>query len=450
MKSLYSKVVFPTWHWARGDGLNAAMRDLNRSQWLSGAEIQALQAQKLHALFKFAKAHVPYYRSLLASADLGGDGSAAFDILGQLPPLTKERIRANSAALVSEELSDNRLIPSSTSGSTGEATRFYVDRHSYPMRRAAGLRSNQWTGWRLGDRYVTLWGAPMDQALANSIRGRLHAAVTRHRFLSSYDLSDARLGEYVATIRHFKAELIIGYPGPLELLADFCRRKGATVPSVRAIVSSAETLWPHQREHIEKVFEMKVFDRYGAREFGQIAGECEAHEGLHASAERVFIEIVDDEGNACQPMQEGRLLITDLDNLGMPLIRYEIGDRGSWANDGPCSCGRGLPRLRSISGRTLEIIRTRSGIKVGGTFWTLLLRSRPGLKQIQVVQENLDGIRIRFVRDSNFSSASLDYFIARIRERCGSDFSVEFEECAAIDVTKSGKNRIIISKILDS
>jgi phenylacetate-CoA ligase len=216
---------------------------------------------------------------------------------------------------------------------------------------------------------------------------------------------------------------------------------------MKAIVSSAETLWPHQRSLIEETFRVPVFDRYGCREVGQIASECSFHEGMHVSADRVLVEIVGETGKTAAPGEEGTILVTDLDNYGMPLIRYDIGDRATARIDSSCECGRGLPLLERIHGRTMDIIHTPDGRRVGGTFWTLLLRQRPGISRFQVVQDSPSGVTVYFVRGTEFESEVLDYFLAEIKKHCGADFQIDFVEKLSIEPSESGKQKLIVSNL---
>ncbi len=445
MGALFRNVVYPAWHWAKRDGVNQAIRELERNQWLATADVLSLQQRKLARVLSFAGKNVPYYRALLGELGINTNPTVTVEQFQRIPPLTKETIRHEQDALVSEDLAGNGLLSNSTSGSTGEVLRFYTDLRSTAYRKAAGLRSNSWTGWRLGDRAVSLWGAPIDEQRAGAMRGRLHGLVTAKLFLSSFDLSKSKMDEYIEKIRDFRPVLFFAYPGPLEQFAIHCSERGVEFPSIRGILSSAETLWPHQRKIIEEAFGAKVFDQYGCREVSQIGTECEAHDGFHISVDRLLVEVVDEEDRPCPPTEEGRILVTDLDNFGMPLIRYDIGDRGVMGRQQPCSCGRGLPRLEKVEGRTLDIVHTPDGRQVGGTFWTLLLRSRRGLRQFQVVQDRLDGVVINFVRDADFNDAALAYFTAKIQECCGPEFSVEFAERESIELTGSGKQRLIKS-----
>jgi phenylacetate-CoA ligase len=445
MGSLFRNVVYPAYHWAKRDGVNRAIREFERNQWLSRSDVLALQQRKLASLLSFVSKNVPYYRTLLQDMDFRDGQTNATDEIRRLPLLTKSIIRREQDALVSEDLSGNGLLANSTSGSTGEAIHFYTDFRSIAYRKAAGIRSDSWTGWRLGERYISLWGAAMDVKRVRALRGRLHGILTGRRLLSSFDLSTSRMDEYVEIIRKFQPILFLSYPGPLEKFASHCGERGVAFPSIKGIVTSAETLWPHQREAAERAFGTRVFNRYGSREVGQIGSECETHAGLHISADRLLIEVVDEGDKPCPAGEAGRIVVTDLDNFGMPLIRYDIGDRGAWADSRACGCGRGLPLLETIEGRTMDIIRTPGGRQLGGTFWTLMLKTRPGLRQIQVVQERLEGVVIKFIRDIDFDEDVLDYFTVKIQEYCGGDFSVEFIETDSIDLTVSGKQRLIVS-----
>lgn len=440
-------LLYPAWHWAKRDGVNRAVKEAETNQWLPTSELRLMQERKLAKLLVSARDNVPYYSHILSGLRFRPDGIVDKQSLLQIPALTKKIIQNEKDSLISRDLTGNKLTKNSTSGSTGEALRFYTDSRSASKRKAALMRSDSWTGWRLGDRIVRLWGAPMDEKLGAGLRGRLHGWVTGDRFLSSFVLSESKMDEYVRIIRQFQPVLLIAYPGPLEQFAIHCRERRVAFESLKAIVSSAETLWPYQRDIIEKTFNVKIYNRYGSREVSQVASECDAHNGLHISTDRVLVEVVDDDGQSCPKGQTGRILVTDLDNFGMPLIRYEIGDRGTLAEDEDCSCGRGFPKLQAIEGRTMDIVRTPDGRRMGGTFWTLMLKRRPGIRQFQIIQDSLDGIVIDFVRDDEFESEVLEYYVNQIQDYCGRDFGVVFVEKKSIDVTGSGKRRLILSDL---
>lgn len=440
-------VIYPLYHAIRRDGVNSAIRQIDRNQWLPPEDLRELQQKKLVDLIKFSAQHVPYYQAILDPIIDRDSNSLSADEWTKIPLLTKGKIRQSGRSMISQNMTRNGLIPNSTSGSTGEAIQFFTDFRSTAYRKAAGLRSNAWAGWKLGDRYASLWGSPIDEKLAAKLRGKVNSFFMGGIFLSSFDLTVKSMKGYLSKLHSYRPKFLLAYPGPLTTFAEFCIQRNESIPSLRAVISSAETLWPYQRQTIEKAFGVEVFDRYGCREVGQIGSECQFHDGFHVSADRVFVEVLKDNGEPCIDGEVGRIVITDLDNFGMPMIRYDIADRGSFDTDRRCECGRSLPLLATVEGRTLEIVRTASGKKIGGTFWTLLLRSRPGFQKFQVVQEDLDGIEIRYVTNRDVEQNVFEYFEAKIKEVCGENFKVTFERKEKIELTRSGKARIIMSKL---
>lgn len=422
------------------------LKELRETQWKSLDEIHNIQRIKLKKLLIYAYKNVPYYRRFIGKNKLLPDTLGKYDNFRKLPILSKDIIRENMDELVSTNLSGNRLYKNSTSGSTGDNLFFYTDKRSIIHRKALKIVNQEWMDFHLGERTVSLWGAPMDLSKARSLRGRIHGFVTKNLLLSSYDLSPEIMDMYIRHIKKFKPKLFVSYPGPLEVFAGYIKEEGISFPTIKSIITSAEQLFNHQRTLFEDVFKAEVFNRYGCREVGDIAQECSHHCGLHVNANRVFVEILDDYDNPAPPGVIGELYITDLDNYGMPMIRYQIGDRASWSEKIECSCGRGFPILAEIEGRSMDVIKTPSNKKLGGTFWTILLKTRPGIKQFQILQEDINGIIIYYLPDKTFDKQSLKYFEQKIKKKCGDDFNVTFIQKDKISKTTSGKNRFIISK----
>lgn len=422
--------------------------ELENNQWKGKEELARLQELKLKRLLTYSYQHAPYYRDKFKKTGFDIKDLYRPECFIQIPFLTKKEINENRQRMMSTKKDGNKLLSNSTSGSTGEALYFYYDMRSWAYRSAAVIRSLEAIGIRLGDRSARLWGAAMDLNTAETLRGKLHARTNNTMFLSSYEMSDQKFENYEKKLNRFKPKLLISYPGPLTVFAEYLIKKNKKIPSIKSIISSAETLFFWQRDLIEKAFSCPVYNRYGCREFGEIAHECEKFEGLHVNSDRVFVEILDE---ALQPVEDGKngeLVITDLDNYGMPFIRYRIGDVASLKNE-MCSCGRTLPLLGQVEGRTLDIIRAPNGNRLGGTFWTLLFRSQPGIKTFQVIQDRLEGITVKYIKKSEVSNINFSAFERRIREMCGKDFKIHFEEVPSIPKTSSGKDRFVISKLKD-
>jgi phenylacetate-CoA ligase len=213
----------------------------------------------------------------------------------------------------------------------------------------------------------------------------------------------------------------------------------------KAMLVSGETLYDWQREILEDAFKADVYDHYGCREFGGLARECRVHNGLHIGCERAVIESRPTPGSgAGEDLSE--LVITDLDNFGMPLIRYAIDDLGTITWD-KCECGLTLPRLATAVGRTLDVVRAPNGNCLLGTFWTILLKTIKGVDRFQVIQEKLEEITIALVPTDDFTDESRDYVICKVREACGPDMKIRFEIKPELELTPAGKHRFVISKI---
>ena len=439
-------MIFPVYIYVKKNSLLDCVEELKNNQWKSFEEIKKIQKVKLNNLLIHAYNSVPYYRRVIDEKNLSLKNLADYDNFKQLPFLTKSIIREKTSDIISTDLKGNKLYKNSTSGSTGENLYFFTDKKSSIYRNSAVIVNQEWTGFSVGDGKVLLWGAPMDKMKAKSLRGRIHGIVARVLFLSSYDLTPQIMDNYIERINKFRPRLLISYPGPLEVFADYVKEKKIILPSIKSIITSAEQLFSHQRTLFEKVFNAQVYDRYGSRELGDTAHECSEHCGLHVNSSRALVEILDDEGNNVPPGEIGELYITDLDNYGMPMIRYQIGDRAAWSEKMHCKCGRSLPLLSRIEGRSMDVIKTKTNLKLGGTFWTILFRTKRGIKQFQVVQKNTKGIFVYYVPDNNFSKLILKFFENIIKEKCGNDFNVIFIKKNSLKKTVSGKHRIVISE----
>jgi phenylacetate-CoA ligase len=277
-------------------------------------------------------------------------------------------------------------------------------------------------------------------------RGRLHGFVHNTLQLSSYELSDTSMRQYVKILNRFRPKLLISYPSPLAEFSRFLLDNRLRIPSITSIITSAEMLFDWQRELIGQAFDAPLFDRYGCREFGNIAHECEAHEGYHVNSERFVLEILDEDGHPVAPGESGNLYVTDLDNLGFPFLRYEIGDMAR-RSDAQCACGRGLPLIARLEGRSFDIVRCPDGGRVAGTFWTICLRRFPGVVRFQVVQERIDLLTIRLLTDDRYDRASEAPMTAAIQDKCGAGMYVRYEYVERIESTASGKQRFVVSRL---
>jgi len=245
-----------------------------------------------------------------------------------------------------------------------------------------------------------------------------------------------------------------GYPNAVALLAAFIRDSGAKAPAVRTIVTGGAELLEHERTLIREAFGTEPCSDYGAYEAFAIACECEAHTGLHISAEDLVLEILDDEGIPVPPGVEGRIVATNLHNYGMPFIRYDLGDAGTLL-EGLCPCGRALPRLSSLVGRNSRFFTTRSGRRIfSGTLYLDRLAGL-GMRQYQLIQEDLDNVVMKLIPSPNAATpialASLE---AQVREmfeaKFGDELALHIEFVSYIEPAEAGKHVFMLSRVSES
>ena len=446
-QKLYETAIYPVYHWLKKDGANAAIRELDQHESLESQELHKVSLGKLRKLLVHAIENVAFYKDTLQDLRISGSLSDLHESFLSVPLLSKATINQNLQSMISTDLEENGLDSNSTSGSTGEKLLFYTDWRSGAFRKATVRRSQRWLGVLPGEPEARLWGSPIDINRAKSLRGFLHSAISREKMLSAYSMDEQSLNSYLKFCLSFKPKLLIGYPSALSVFAAYLESQGARIPSLVAISCSAETLYEHDREYLAKIFGVPVFNRYGCREVGDIANEVPDADGLIVNSDRLFVEILNDKGGLCAPGEQGEVVVTDLENYGMPLIRYRIGDLARWSPE----AARGgekypFPMLESVDGRTLDVIQSPNGNRVGGTYWTILLRNRPGIEKFQVIQDQPDAIRILYVREEG-AAPDFEYYRREIANQCGPELGVHFEKAENFEQPPGTKFRLVLSKI---
>lgn len=420
-------------------------RELERSQWYSAGELRDLQLRKLNDLLRHVAAHVPHYRPLLAGAPLA-DPERAPEVLAGMPLVDKRELTAHQGDFLADDHDPSGLLSSHTGGSTGTVFHFRIDRRSKTLRRAIDLRSRQWAGWRPGDPQALLWGHSGDLAAGDSLGGRIRGALfNRTVSLNAFRLGEEQLADCHRTLIATRPVLMIGYASALALLARYITERRLPPPPLRGIISSAETLTDEHRHAVEACFECPVLDRYGSREAGPVAQQCERVGGLHLNAERFWFEVLDPNGRPCPPGERGEIVLTDLDARGMPFLRYRTGDLAVPSDD-VCGCGRGLPLIDRVEGRVTDVLVGENGriiICPGPTFF---LAGRRTVTQMQIEQRSLDEILLRIVPGPGWDEREREGLAARIRDLLG-NVRVDFEESEDIPKTPSGKYRFVISDV---
>jgi len=423
--------------------------ELERTQWLSENDLLALQRQKLQRILHHAHTHVPYYRRLF---DQVGFDPATFesdpDSFRRVPFMTKAIIRENYDDLITTEAKRRAGMSTlTTGGSTGQPLVFMQDNNFRDFVTADIHRHLGWAGWELGQPHAYIWGANFEASQTQARRSRLMNLALNRFITNAYNLSDSDMSDFVEQIRRRRPRLLFGYASSLYSFAEFIYQRHKDI-SFKGIFSSAEVLYACQRHFIEKTFGCKIFNRYGTRELGGISCECGAHTGLHVSVENNYVEILKD-GEPTSPGQVGDIIVTNLNNYGMPFIRYRIEDMGAWQKSGRCPCGRAMPMMDVVQGRRMDLFKTRDNRAVWGGFASPIF-GMSNVKRFQIIQRSLDLVIIRIVREGPLDQARLDQIERNIKTTLGDNVEVEFEFPDEIPVRPSGKYLYAISELDDS
>jgi phenylacetate-CoA ligase len=418
---------------------------LQRTQWLSRSKLEEIQRKRLRLLVEHAFRNAPFHHKMFKAKGLKpSDVKSAEDLL-KLPIMTKDDIRNNFHEFLSRDFQRYGPVPNSTSGSTGEPFRYCLDRKSVGIARAALWRGWGYAGHRLGDKVAVVAGLSLGSRLQQSVGRATKRVFDRVMYFPAINLRRETLKAHAERMLKFNPKFIRGYPSSLYFFASFLEKEKISDIHPKAVITTAEVLFPYQRNLLEKVFQCDVFDGYGAYDGGTGAFECKKHSGYHMAVEKTVMEFCDDDGNQVSEGEKGRIIATDLFNYAMPFIRYDTGDVGIYSSE-ECSCGRKLPLMKQVLGRTTDMLRFSNGAVLSGPSLTVIFKDFD-FKQFQLVQDRGDLLLVRVIKGETF----VDNDVRRLRKILegiiGEGVEIRFEFVDFISPMKSGKWKFIISHV---
>ncbi len=408
-----------------------------RDRW-DPEQLAKLQLVQLKKLISHAVSTVPYYTELFAKLGISASDIRTLEDYSKLPLLTKDTIRANMERLVSTTAP--RLIANSSGGSTGVPMHFYHTRDFRNYGSAAWFRNYAWTGLPLGCRKFYVWAHVREQRYAKKLKGRFEHWLHRRLFFDAWRVTSEQAIAWMEEIERFGATFGYGYASALFAVAQLAGNAGKRPTTVRALMSTAEPLYPHQRKVIEDVFGCRVFDQYGSREIWSIASECN-HGELHVNSDLHVVEHILLQGEI------PNLVITPLHNYGMPLLRYVNEDLAE-ARPESCACGMPYQTIGRVQGRSSDSLKMPDGRIVHCTYFTHLMSTLDGVEAFQFVQRSPNDVTLSVVRAARFDEGT-----ARGLDTIGRDFAQDFgfplktKFVDAIPKAPSGKIRFTISHV---
>ncbi len=438
--------LYPLHERLRGRSTYRFLRAFRRTEALDEVGVKNLQEASLQALVNHAAVHVPWWRSYLKAHDIDPKEIRQVADLPLLPTMDKTSIRENLEDLVADNWRE-RVFKLETGGSSGEPLIFYTDKDRESSQLAAKARAREWWGIHFGDRQMDLWGSPIELS-ANDRMRILKDRLLNFQLLSAFELSDQKMATFRLALEEQGTQFIYGYASVLARYAAFLKGRNENLHQLKmkGAISTAELLVPEDKTLIEEVFGCPVINEYGCRDGGYIAQSC-PEGNMHVAADCVVVEILDDDGQPVEAGEVGEITITNLHSFGMPLIRYRLGDRAAVSSDS-CPCGRGLPLMSELKGRSTDTLYTPDGNRIHGLGAMYILRVLPEVSHFQVIQEAIDRISVLVVLKKDADAEMLKSTIIKgFDQLMGADVTTTVEVVDEIPVLPSGKMRAIWNKI---
>ncbi len=442
---LVSRLLFPLHEWLKKHHTVREFKRLEQSQWLSAEAISAIQATRLQAFINNIYQHVPYYRALFDRLALTPADIQTPADLAKLPFLTKDVIRDHFASFTADNAGPLKRF--NTGGSSGQPLVFMLGNERVSHDVAEKWRATRWWNVDIGDKEIVAWGSPIELTKQDKIK-IWRDKLFRSTLIPAFDLTEAKLLAFIAQIRDTKPTMLFGYPSVFHLIAQSAEKNQLNLRQlgIKVVFVTSERLYPYQRELIEQVFNAPVANGYGGRDAGFIAHQCPAG-GMHISAEDIVVEIVDREGQPVAKGVQGEIVVTHLATSEFPFVRYRTGDIAALSTQS-CSCGRGLPLLEQLEGRSTDFVVASNGTMMHGLALIYILRDIPAIDGFKITQHSLLHTQVQIVTANNKLPDETEAVIQQqFKQRLGQDVHIDIEYVAEIAPEKSGKYRYVISKV---
>jgi len=428
-----------------GDEFRSLEAFLDESQWYGAEDIQGYQEERFLSLARHAIDSVPFYNAWAKSANLGAEDITSLEDLRKFPIIDKVDIRSDAQKFLSTAFASSRRVHGHTSGTTGSPLDLWYSRHNVIFTAAVDWRQKRWAGLSPINCGAFLLGRTVVRPTKTAPPFGHFIKPLNQLWLSSFHLSADRFEWFAEKLEAHGVEYIEGYPSTLATFAAFADRRGVRLP-MKAALTSSETLYEHQRELIERVFECKLYDFYGLAERTAFGTECGQGGNKHLNFEYSINEIVDESGIQVAHGRTGSLVGTGLTNYAMPLIRYKVSDQIAFS-DRQCTCGRRMQLMSNVSTKSEDMVRTADGREISPSILTHPFKPFSQVEKSQIIQEDVEHLRVLIVlREGNFDDV-VNGLRKGLSDRLGSEMQIDFERVDDIPRASSGKYRWVVSKL---
>lgn len=426
------------------------LQQLEASQWWSAETLRAYQFKQAAHLLAHAWERVPVYRERLAAAGWQPGAPVDAALWASLPLLTRDDLQT-----LGMRLEARPPLPAHgstwyvrSSGSSGKPVQALCSDVSRFFWQIATLREHLWHGRDFSTKLAAIrpdrlkddkqesaapdWGAPVNLVFDSG---------------PSVGLSNVRVSvaKQLDWLVAQQPAYILSLPSNLRELLRLSRERGIRLDGLLEARSFGEVVSAELRADVRATWGVNLVDSYSATEIGTMATQCPHSDGYHVMAETMLLEVLADDGRACEPGEVGQIVVTPLQNFAMPLIRYRINDHAEVGER--CACGRGLPVLKRIVGRSRNLLTTPDGGRYWPSFPARNWMHIGGIRQIQLIQTRLDSIDVKLAVSPALSPAQEADLTAGLHKSLPYPFKLRFEYVSDIPRLPSGKYEDFVSQL---
>ena len=430
------KIILPISEFIFNIPITSELNKLEKSTKLSELEIENYQKEKLSKLLFHATKKSSYYKNL--NIDINSENP--IESLKKFPLLTKNLVKSNTDFILTKP--KENLLKNGSSGSTGEQTIVYWSKKEQTINRATQLLWWKWAGYNIGDPLIQTGINPKRLGLK-----KYKDLFFRTKYIQAFSHNKQEIVQVLKNLNQKTEYTFAGYASSLYVISQIAIENNIKI-KIKTSISWGDKLFDHYKKSILETFGSKTYETYGSAEGFMIAAQKDL-DYLYIMSPNVFVEILDDNNNEVEDGQLGNVIVTNLNGFAMPLIRYKIGDLAIKLPREKHIENRELklPILQKIIGRDTDIVKTPSGNFMVVHSFTGIFEHIPEIKQFCVVQNNISGIEILYIKDINFSVEILAEIKNTILNYIQEPFEINFEEVPEIKPTKSGKPQLIVSNL---
>jgi phenylacetate-CoA ligase len=420
------------------------------SQYMAKEGLESLQFNKLKNLIIHAYTNTQFYKAKFDNAGFHPNQLTGLKDIENIPILTKKEIRDNIVTMSAGNLPKNRFERVNTGGTTGIPMMFYRDNETKGRMTALYFRTIRMYGCGIGTKTAWIWGLTKENEYLDFRKNNFPSRYIKNiTWFNGFDMNPQSMKQFADYSFRYKPELLISYVSSIFEYALFLKQQNLPFHPPRAIWLTAEPVDEIQKKTIETVFQCPTFSQYGASEILHIATECKAHNGLHIHADSRYVEITNTDGTSSPIGEPGYVVVTDLENYAMPIIRYKNDDMSS-TKSGKCSCENNFPMLNPIIGRVYNVFKLKSGKQIyGHMFSRKLFTYVKEIKQFQIHQTDYETIKVNLVPGIIIDRARLvDELLSYFTYYTGDEAKYEFNFVESIQRERSGKLLYTKSEII--